>query len=159
MTEALVTPNLDAITCEVDIAAPPARVFRALTDSGELMQWFTDASCPAKFWRMDARKGGRYSYQTQKSSTLNVNGVNEFYCEGEITEFDPPHVLTYTWIANWHDHKNGETFVRWELHPLGSGTHVKVTHSGLATEKVARDDYRGGWPGVVEKLKEFVEGR
>jgi hypothetical protein len=34
---------------------------------------------------------------------------------------------------------------------------VKVTHSGLALEKVAREDYRGGWPGVLEQLKTFVE--
>jgi len=89
---------------------------------------------------------------------VKVNGVNEFHCEGEITEFDPPRLLAYTWVANWHDDKNLATTVRWELTPTNSGTHVKVTHSGLVTEKVARDDYRGGWPGVVEKLKEFVEG-
>jgi len=34
---------------------------------------------------------------------------------------------------------------------------VKVTHSGLAGEQVAREDYRSGWPGVVEKLKQFAE--
>jgi len=34
---------------------------------------------------------------------------------------------------------------------------VKVTHSGLAQEPVARQDYSGGWPGVVEYLKNFVE--
>jgi hypothetical protein len=34
---------------------------------------------------------------------------------------------------------------------------VKVTHSGLADLAVARKDYSGGWPGVVEMLKKFVE--
>jgi len=158
MTEILVTPDLNAITCEIDVAVPPARIFRALTDAGELAKWFTNESCPVKVWRMDARNGGRYSYQTVQSATVKVNGVNEFHCEGEITEFDPPRLLAYTWVANWHDDKNLATTVRWELTPTNSGTHVKVTHSGLVTEKVARDDYRGGWPGVVEKLKEFVEG-
>jgi hypothetical protein len=38
-----------------------------------------------------------------------------------------------------------------------NGTHVKVTHSGLAQEAVARKDYSGGWPGVVKLLKQFVE--
>jgi uncharacterized protein YndB with AHSA1/START domain len=47
--------------------------------------------------------------------------------------------------------------VRWELTPSASGTHVKVTHSGLVQEPEARKDYIGGWPGVVEKLKQFVE--
>jgi uncharacterized protein YndB with AHSA1/START domain len=47
--------------------------------------------------------------------------------------------------------------VRWELTPTGSGTRVKVTHSGLAQLPIARKDYSGGWPGVVEMLKKYVE--
>jgi hypothetical protein len=34
---------------------------------------------------------------------------------------------------------------------------VRVTHSGLANLPVARKDYTGGWPEVVEMLKKFVE--
>jgi hypothetical protein len=43
------------------------------------------------------------------------------------------------------------------LTPSKDGTRVKVTHSGLAQEAGARKDYSGGWPGVVESLKKFVE--
>jgi uncharacterized protein YndB with AHSA1/START domain len=156
MSTPIVTPDLDAIVSEIDIAAPPDRVFQALTDSRQLLRWFTDASCPVKFWNMDARKGGSYTYATEKS-TIAVNGVIQFECQGEILEFDPPRLLAYTWIANWHMDKQRKTIVRWELEQKGTGTRVKVTHSGLAQEQVARDDYRGGWPGVVEKLREFAE--
>jgi uncharacterized protein YndB with AHSA1/START domain len=156
MIQSIITPDRDAVVCEIDIAAPPARVFRALTDSRELALWFTDASCPLKFWQMDARKGGRYRYETEKG-TIVVNGVSQFQCEGEILEMDPPRLLVYTWVANWHDDKRRKTVVRWELTAVSKGTHVKVTHSGLAQETVAREDYKGGWPGVVEKLKKFVE--
>lgn len=153
-----VTPDLDAIVSEIKIAAPPERVFRALTDPSELQRWFHGGdSCPLKYWKMDARKGGSYGYATEKSSTVVVNGVNQFECRGKILEFDPPRLLAYTWIANWHLDKARETIVRWELEPSGKGTLLKVTHSGLANEQSARDDYRGGWPGVVENLKKFVE--
>jgi uncharacterized protein YndB with AHSA1/START domain len=155
-TTTIVTPDPDAIITEIEIAAPAERVFRALTDSDQLMRWFTDTSCPVKFWRMDARPGGNYSYASEKSSIV-VNGVSEFKCRGEILEFDPPHLLVYTWIANWHLYQEKETIVRWELTPTASGTHVKVTHSGLAQEPAARADYSGGWSGVVKNLKEFVE--
>jgi uncharacterized protein YndB with AHSA1/START domain len=156
MTAAIVTPNQDALVSEIQIAAPPARVFNALTDAGELRHWFGSPECPVKSWKMDARVGGRYSYATEKGS-LVVNGVSEFECHGEILECDPPRVLAYTWIGNWHDDPQSRTVVRWELTPKGSGTHVKVTHSGLASLPVARADYAGGWPGVVEMLKKFVE--
>jgi hypothetical protein len=38
-----------------------------------------------------------------------------------------------------------------------NGTQVKVTHSGLAKEKLAREDYAGGWVGVLKYLKTFAE--
>jgi len=74
-----------------------------------------------------------------------------------VLEYDPPRLLSYTWIANWHDDKTKRTVVRWELTPKAGGTRVKVTHSGLATLPVAGKDYSGGWVGVVEQLKNFVE--
>ena len=157
MTLAFVTPDEDALVCEIEIGAPPARVFEALTDSGQLIQWFNDPSVPVKFWKMDACKGGSYSYATEKGSVV-VNGVSEFECHGEILEYDPPRLLVYTWIANWHDDKLRKTVVRWELAPTSSGTLVKVTHSGLAQEPEARKDYSGGWVGVVEGLKRFCGG-
>lgn len=156
MTNTAVTPDLDAIVSEIDVAAPQESVFRALTDAGELQRWFGSAECPVKFWKMDARLGGRYSYKTENGSIV-VNGVSQFECHGEIVEFDPPRVLAYTWIGNWHDDPKSSTVVRWELTKKGSGTHVKVTHSGLANLPVARKDYSGGWQGVVEMLKKFVE--
>jgi uncharacterized protein YndB with AHSA1/START domain len=153
----IVASDQDAVVSEIEIAAPPERVFQSLTDSDQLVRWFTDASCPVQFWKMDARPGGSYSYATEKSNIV-VNGVSEFKCCGEILEFDPPRLLVYTWIANWHLDPKRKTIVRWELTPTASGTHVKVTHSGLAHDPQSLADYRGGWPGVVENLKRFAEG-
>jgi uncharacterized protein YndB with AHSA1/START domain len=156
MSTTIVTPDQDAIVSEIQINAPAERIFKALTDAAELKRWFTNPECPVKSWQMDARVGGSYSYATEKGSIV-VNGVNEFKCQGEILECDPPRVLVYTWSASWHDDTSKRTVVRWELAPKQGGTHVKVTHSGLASLPIARKDYSGGWPGVVEMLKNFVE--
>ena len=156
MTQAIVTPDQDAIVSEVHINAPADRVFQALIDPKQLLRWWQSEECQTEFFEMDARRGGQWRFGT-KASKLKVNGVNQFFCQGEVLECDPPHLLAYTWIANWHDDKTRRTVVRWELTPEGKGTLVKVTHSGLADETVARKDYSGGWPGVVEMLKKFVE--
>jgi uncharacterized protein YndB with AHSA1/START domain len=156
MPTALVAANNDSIVTEIHIAAPAERVFKALTQPRELVRWFKNPSCPDHLWEMDARLGGRYRYVTEKG-TVVVNGVSEFECHGEILEIDPPHLLVYSWIANWHDDKSLRTVVRWELTSDAAGTNVKVTHSGLAQENVARKDYSGGWPGVLEMLKQFAE--
>jgi len=156
MPTTLVTADQDAIVSEVHISAPAQRVFQALTDPRQLMLWWNSEECQMEFFEMDARRGGKWRFGTKKSA-LNVNGVSRFFCQGEVLEFDPPRVLAYSWIANWHDDKTRRTIVRWELTPTKDGTHVKITHSGLAQESVARKDYSGGWPGVVESLKKFVE--
>jgi uncharacterized protein YndB with AHSA1/START domain len=158
MPKEMITPDRDAIIAEIDISAPPSRVFEALTNPAQLLRWFNDASCPVKLWQMDARLGGSYCYETGKGTHM-VNGVDEFTIHGEITEIDPPRLLVYTWIANWHRDKNMKTMVRWDLAPTESGTHVKVTHSGLAQEPEASADYSCGWTSVVEKLKQFTEGK
>lgn len=158
MATSAISLDQDAIVSEIQIAAPPERVFRALSDTNELKRWFSGGpNCPEKAWKMDARVGGQYSYTMPKGS-ITLNGVSELECHGEILEFDPPWLLVYTWIANWHDDTSRATIVRWELEKKGSGTLVKVTHSGLATLPIAREDYSGGWPGVVQMLKQFVEG-
>lgn len=156
MTNPVLTPDQDAIISEIEIAAPPERVFQALTDPKQLLRWWSDEACRAELWEFDARRGGRWRFKTAHSGKA-INGVTDFEASGEILEFDPPRLLTYTWIANWHEQPSRRTVVRWELTSTKRGTLVKVTHSGLAQEAVARKDYSGGWPGVVELLKKFVE--
>jgi len=153
---ASVSTTQDAVIAEIEIAAPPQRVFQALMDPKQVMQWWTGDDCAIESFTLEAKRGGRWTYDT-KQSKLNVNGVTKFHCEGEILEFDPPRSLAYTWVANWHDDKSRRTVVRWELAPGGAGTRLKVTHSGLSEEATARKDYSGGWPGVVGALKKFVE--
>jgi uncharacterized protein YndB with AHSA1/START domain len=156
MAEAVITPDQDAIISEVEINAPAERVFQALTDPMQLLRWWTSDECQTDYFEIEPRPGGKWRFGT-KPSKLVVNGVSQFFCEGEVLECDPPRLLTYTWVANWHVDKSRRTTVRWELTPAKGGTHVKVTHSGLSQEAAARKDYGSGWPGVVGALKQFVE--
>jgi len=156
MAAAIITPNQDAVVTEIVIDATPERIFSALTDPKQVMQWWTGGDCQIEAFSMEPKRGGRWAYDTKQSS-LSVNGISKFHCDGEVLEYDPPRVLAYTWIANWHEDKSQRTEVRWELTPKGKSTHVKVTHSGLATLSVSRKDYSGGWPGVIGNLKKFVE--
>ena len=156
MTAATITSDQDAIVCEIEVAAPPERVFQALIDPRQVMQWWTSDQCQIEFFEFEPRRGGRWRYDT-KQSNLNINSVSKFHCDGEVLEYDRPHVLAHTWIANWHDDRTQRTVVRWELTAAGGGTKVELTHSGLSKLPIARKDYTGGWPGVVEQLKKFVE--
>ena len=158
MAQTIFTPDLDTITGDIEIAAPPETVFRALTDERQLFQWWgKDADCKGH-WHVDARKGGRWRFQSRnQSGTAALNGSIQHEATGEILEYDPPRLLVYSWIANWHDRPNESTVVRWELTPTKSGTRVRVQHSGLAQQSESRKGYSGGWPGVLELLKKHCE--
>jgi uncharacterized protein YndB with AHSA1/START domain len=157
MASTTITPDLDAVVSEIQITAPPERVFQALIDPKQVMSWWTSDDCQIESFSMDAKRGGRWSYDT-KQTAMNMNGVTKFHCEGEVLEFDPPRRLAYTWIANWHADRTQRTVVSWDLKPASGGTHVTITHSGLLEDVAARKDYSGGWTGVMQQLKKFVEG-
>jgi|SRR6185437_1708626 len=144
------------IVAEIQIAAPPDRVFQAITKPEELRCWFGNITCPARVWEMDARRGGRWRFASDISKNP-LNGVTQFRAAGEITEIDPPRLLVYTWYANWHDDPSLATVVRWELSAQDDGTFVRVTHSNLGNETVTRADYTSGWPGIMKMLKNFAE--
>lgn len=151
MATALITTDQDAIVSEIDIAAPAERVFKAISDAEEVRR----RAPVLDAYEMDMRVGGRWYLEMRRAEPYH--GFSVIRHEGEILELDPPRLLVYTWTANFHKDPKGRSVVRWELTPTKLGTHVKVTHSGLASEPDARKDYAGGWPGVLEDLKKFAE--
>jgi len=153
MATSKVSPDFDRLTAEIQIAAPPERVFQALVDPKQIVEWWRNDVVSLEGVELEPRVGGRWGYQTNKA----VDGKNRFRVQGEILEYDPPRLLAYTWMANLHRDPARRTVVRWELTPAGGGTRVKVTHSGLAQEEESRRGYSSGWPDVIDRLRRFVE--
>jgi len=151
MASTIITPDQDAIISEIDIAAPVERVFKALCDPVEVRRRAPELSA----YEMDARVGGRWFLEIKMPQSYR--GVTTIRHDGEILEFDPPRLLVYTWTGNFHKDPKHVSIVRWELTPTNSGTHVKMTHIGLIAEPEARKEYAGGWPGVLQQLKSFIE--
>jgi uncharacterized protein YndB with AHSA1/START domain len=116
---------------------------------------------------MDGRKRGKYYYECAAkpgadmgpvAEVLKRNNATHFICHGEVLEYDPPRLLVWSWIANWHENPQHPTTVRWELTPTANGTRVRVTHTGLRNENISRKDYGQGWNGVVRLLQDFLSG-
>ncbi|MGA7448685.1 MAG: SRPBCC domain-containing protein [Terriglobales bacterium] len=159
MSKAIISPDQDAVVCEVQIAAPPERIFRALTSNDQLMRWWNGEGgpCRVNVWEIDPRVGGKWSCSaSDPTGKMVINGVSQFDSFGEIVQFDPPRVLTYTRFANFHSIPSHQTLVRWELIPQSEGTLVRMTHSGLKALP-GGTDYSQGWPGVIDALQKFAE--
>lgn len=96
-----------------ELPAPPERVFRALTDAGELSRWFAEhadvgdqAGAPYKFW-------GRHTAHT----------LSERQADQAITAYEPNSSLAFDWT--WG---GVPTRVAISLSPSGDGTTVTVHH-------------------------------
>jgi uncharacterized protein YndB with AHSA1/START domain len=157
MATAHIIPNKDTVVTEIFIAAPPERVFSALTSREQALQWGSSPEFQMTKWEMDPRLGGKWTFIARGRTGSGNYADADLVHHGEIIEFNPPRVLEYTWFASWHSDPTRKTLVRWELTAVPGGTQVKVTHSGLAPMPDDCKGYAQGWPGLVKRIKEFVE--
>lgn len=130
----------------VEIDAPPAAVFAALSDPALMNQWIAKAA------RVEPRVGGAYSY-----GWGDLDGHSEVECgPRRLVEFVQDCRITHDWF---HDDEP-PTRVTWALQPLDGGrrTRVTLTHEHPSPEPV-RGGYIGGWTGYLIGIKEFTEQR
>lgn len=133
------------------IDAPPARVFRAWTDPGEVRTWWRiPGAYETTEAEIDLRVGGRYRF----AGTSEARGT--FEVSGEYREVVPGERLVYTWIPDWDDGAR-ESVVTLTFESEAGGTRLGVEHVGFATER-SRDDHAWGWPAVAGQLRAYVEG-
>ncbi len=163
MATTAITPDQDAIIGEVFVAAPPVRVFAALTDPDQVPRWWGQQGMyRITEWKGDVRPGGKWS-----SVGVGADGKS-FRVEGEYLEVDPPRTLSHTWIKSWASAQ--KTVVRWELeavdvqglHPhgpkrAGTGTLVKIRHTGFAGAPQEAKNHSEGWTLVLGWMQAFVE--
>ena len=152
MANTIITPDRDAVISEIEIAAPPERVFQALVDREQVSRWSNSDAYQLVHWELEARLGGKW-----RSTSRDKTSSKLFDHWGEVVEVDRPRILAYTWFANWHSDQSHATMVRWELTPSASGTRLKVIHSGLAPLPGACEGYSQGWPGLLQAVKASVE--
>jgi uncharacterized protein YndB with AHSA1/START domain len=163
MATAVVMPDQDAVEAEIFVAAPPERVFQALTDPAQTAQWWGQAGVYKITERTaDFRKGGKFV-----SVGVGADG-KRFSVEGEYLEIDPPRLIVHTWTTSYGGPPN--TVVRWQLEArdvhglqssgprrMGTGTVVKVRHEGFRGFPEACTAHGQGWMRVLGWMLAFVE--
>jgi uncharacterized protein YndB with AHSA1/START domain len=141
----------DTIVQEITIKAPAGRIFAALTNPDELLKWWAaEGKFRATHVESDLRHGGRWSMRLVSDRTGDASCTS---VHGEYRAIDPPLLLIFTWIRD-EEHCT-ETLVRWDLEETDGVTTVRVTHSGLTSERLRTRN--SGWPMIVELLKTHLE--
>ena len=133
----LAAPSL-VVEQTIRIEAPRARVFALLTDVAEIPRWIPVVT-------FEPHVGGRFEMVT-----------GEWEAEGEVTEFDPPRAVAFTW--DWRNQPLGaRTEVRFELEDDGGATVVHLRHAGFR-EQAQQKSHSEGWARYTGRLKTIAEG-
>ena len=125
-----------ALRFERMLAHQPERVWRALTERGELVGWH-----PTPF-EIEPEVGGTVRYVPVPEAPDAPEMP-----DGEVTEYDPPRVLAHTW---------DEDLLRWELQPHDEGCLLILTHTFDDHFKAARD--AAGWHVCLDALAATLDG-
>lgn len=144
MTKAKATAVADVnegvVLARVEIAAPPERVFQALTTEELTKWWGADDMYRTTRFAIDLRPGG-----TWRTDGRGADG-SDFHVEGEVLEVVPPKRLVQTWKPSWEP--GPATTIVYTLEPIDGGTRVTVRHSGFV-DPSSCDSHANGWMRVL----------
>ena len=126
-------PHGDAwrLTFRRQLAHPPDKVWRAVTEPEHLAAWFPHEVVGER------RAGARLRF---------VSSAGDGF-EGEMVVFDPPSVMEFTW---------GADRLRIELAPSDAGTLLTMIDTFDSVGKAARDS--AGWHECLDRLAGELEG-
>lgn len=140
----------ESIVVEYELAAPPERVWRFLTESELLAAWLMPN---------DLRPEVGHAFTLQAQPTPGWDGV----VHGEVLEVVPFERLVYAWrggseAIEGYGHRL-DTVVTWTLTPgADGGTRLRLEHAGFTpADAFAFRAMSGGWSGpIAERLREAV---
>jgi len=130
----------DVFATEVDLPAPPAEVFRHLTEPAAMIRWMGQHAT------LKPVPGGAFE--------IDINGVP---VRGQYLEIDPPHRVLVSWgVAGNPSMPPGATEVEFTLTPTPAGTRLRLIHRGLPPSQ--EDIHAAGWQHFLARLTHATAG-
>ncbi len=146
--------STDRIEKQIELKAPVARVWRALTDHKEFGEWFR-VNLEGPFVLGETTRG-----------KITCPGYDHLVMEVVVQKMEPERLFSYTWHPtavepDVDSSKEPATLVEFKLEPVGSGTLLLLTESGFdaipaaqRAEVFRRND--GGWTEQVKNIEAHV---
>ena len=136
-------------TAETDVAAPPGKVWAALTDPEQIREYMFGSDVVTD-WRQGSPIvwKGEYEGKTYED-------------KGEIVEIEPERRLKVTHfspLSGRDDRPENYHTVLYELEDRGGATHVSLSQDNNPSEDAAEHS-RANWEKILAGLKQFVERR
>jgi uncharacterized protein YndB with AHSA1/START domain len=136
-----------ALVIEREISHPPARIWRALTDSTLIGQWLMSNDFKPVL-------GHRFNFRAPAQA--GWNGVTD--CR--VLSIEPERQLAYSWDSSGEEAAGGlKTVVTFTLTPTARGTLLRLEHSGFRADQ--ERNYQGanyGWQRFLGNLERVACG-
>jgi uncharacterized protein YndB with AHSA1/START domain len=132
----MTTPSTEtlAVVVEREIAHPPEKLWRALTQPHLIEEWLMKNDFKPVV-------DHRFTFSADWGAV-----------ECQVMVVEPNKTLSYTWGAY-----GLESVVTWTLTPTGTGTHLRIAQSGFrADQQQAYQGAKAGWPRFIATLEEVV---
>jgi uncharacterized protein YndB with AHSA1/START domain len=149
-----VTSSTDKIEKRVVLKAPQARVWRAISDSGEFGTWF------------QMRFESPFSEGKALKAQVLVPGYEHVTAEFQIVRISPQDYFAYRWHPYAVDPKvdyssEPTTLVEFRLTPSGQDTVLTIVESGFDRIPPGRraEAFRmndGGWTAQIKNIERYV---
>jgi uncharacterized protein YndB with AHSA1/START domain len=144
----------DRIEREVELAASPTRVWRALTDAREFGRWF------------GVDLGGSFEAGRETSGHITYPGYEHLVMRVVVREMEAERLFSFAWHPYAVDpavdySSEAPTLVEFRLGAAGAGTRLGVVESGFDRIPAARRDeaFRmnsEGWTGQMENIAAYL---
>ena len=144
----------DELTLEMKrvLTAVPSVVFKAFSDSSELVKWWGPKGFTTPSLEFQPRVGESYRIEMQPPEG------DPFYLTGEFREVDPPARLAYTFVWEPPDPDDVETLVTLSFRDLDESTEVDFKQGPFKTE-ARRVLHRDGWMDGFDKLERLASAQ
>jgi len=144
----------DRIEKQIELKAPVARVWRAITDHQQFGEWFK------------VKIDGPFVPGEVSRGHITHPGYEHIQWDAVVKEMQPETYFAYTWHPYANDPKvdystEPRTLVEFHLEPISTGTLLRITESGFdklpahrRAEAVKMND--GGWAGQIKNIANYV---
>ena len=139
-----------------DYAVSLDRLWRAVTEPVQLIQWFGPEGLYIEAAEMDFTRKSPWMCRMRGKESGNV-----FKVSGQVTAVRPPKdgkgAVSFTWA--WHDaddRRGGESHVTFEVEETATGARLTLIHVALDSVDAAQGHTRG-WLSTFAKLDYFLD--
>jgi uncharacterized protein YndB with AHSA1/START domain len=143
---------------QIELKAPVARVWQAITDFREFETWFK------------VRLDGPFAVGETSAGYITHPGYEHVRWEAHVERMEPERLFAFQWahVRSFAkedyspDYTNApKTLVEFHLEPTGTGTRLTITESGFENipaewrqENFLRND--GGWTQQIQNIEKHV---